>query len=430
MRQISDEDMERLGWALNYDFFDENPIDYRPVKPLLEPKSPYPYTEKELQFFKATTQEVFRNDRPTHYDLLCALYDSYVEARRAKRGTLDEIRFEANLFQNLENLATSIEKRIYEPSRGIAFIVNRPVTREIFAAPFRDRVVHHLLFDLCAKWWDRRFIGNSFACRIGKGTIYGWKHLQKDMRTCSKMGRIPAIVQKNDLSGYFMSLDRRLLFRRVCWGMENQFKQAPNLHRLTKYLWRKIIFDDPTRNVQIRGSVNDWKKLPRNKSLFFQKPGVGIVIGNLTSQLLSNIFLDQLDQYVRFELGYQFYGRYVDDFYIVIKEEEKARLANDMRKIDDYLKSIGLKLHPKKCYHQSVKHGVDFLGAKVYLEHVQPGMRVIKNFHRVVHRIACGDSEDIDVLTSYDGLMSHMKAFQEINNTYDSVGWDYGELEP
>ena len=231
----TDNDLEKLAHAFHCDLFDENPIEIRPVKPFLDPKTPYPYTEKDLKFFKATTQRVFRNDRVTHFDLICALHKAYVEARRGKRSTLDEIRFEANLFQNLENLATTIENRTYEPSRGIAFIVNRPVTREIFAAPFRDRVVHHLLFDLCAEWWDRRFIGNSFACRIGKGTIYGWKHLQRDIRTCSEMGNVPSTIQKNDLSGYFMSLDRKLLFNRVCWGIAQQYKDAPYLHNLIKY---------------------------------------------------------------------------------------------------------------------------------------------------------------------------------------------------
>ncbi|MDO4987397.1 MAG: RNA-directed DNA polymerase [Candidatus Saccharibacteria bacterium] len=424
----TNEDLEKLAAVIHGDFFDENPVDYRPMRPYLDPRTPFPYTEKAERFFAATTQRVFTHDRPSYSELVCALHKAYVEARRAKRGTLDEIRFEANLFQNLENLAKTIMSRTYEPSRGIAFIVNRPVIREIFAAPFRDRVVHHLLFDLCSEWWDRRFIGNSFACRIGKGTIYGWKHIQRDMRTCSNLGKIPALVQKNDLSGYFMSLDRRLLFQRVCWGLEQQFAQAPWLYSLTKYLWRKIIFDDPTRNVQIRGSANDWKKLPRNKSLFFQKPGVGIVIGNLTSQLLSNIFLDQLDHYVQFELGYRFYGRYVDDFYIVVTEEERDQLARDMKQIDAYLKSIGLKLHPKKCYNQDVKHGIDFLGARVYLQHVQPGPRVVKNFRQAVHNIASGKTDDLDVLTSYDGLMSHMQAQRMIGQTYRSVGWEYGEL--
>ncbi len=381
-------------------------------------------------FYKLTTQRTFRCDRPSHRELVCALYRAYVEARRGKRSTMDEIRFEVNLFDNLEGLARTIEERTYAPSRGIAFIVDRPVVREIFAAPFRDRVVHHLLYDLSVEWWERRFIGSSFACRKGRGTIYGWKQLQKDMRECSKMGKIPAIVQKNDLSGYFMSLNRRLLYERVVWGLERQFAEAPFLLKMTKFLWNQVIFDDPTKNVSIQGSANDWRKLPRNKSLFFQPPGVGIVIGNLTSQLLSNIYLDQLDHFVKSELKYKYYGRYVDDFYFVVTKDEKEKLARDMKRIDGFLRSIGLKLHPKKCYSQLVTHGVDFLGAKVFLQHVQPGPRILKNFRRTVHDIAFGENEEINVLTSYDGIMSHMQAWSEIRKTYESVGWDYGIMEP
>ena len=225
-----------------------------------------------------------------------------------------------------------------------------------------------------------------------------------------------------------MSLDRSMLYDRVLWGLDQQFAAAAQILSMTKYLWKEIIFDDPTEDVIIRGSKRDWEKLPRNKSLFFQKPGVGIVIGNLTSQLLSNIFLDQLDRFVVFELGYEFYGRYVDDFYISVQDKDKGQLAEDMKKIDIFLKSLGLKLHPKKCYNQPIRQGVSFLGATVYIERIQPGPRLLKNFHRAIHNVASGVSDDIDVLTSYDGLMSHMAAYKEILETYKSVGWDYGEF--
>ncbi|MBR1795995.1 RNA-directed DNA polymerase [Candidatus Saccharibacteria bacterium] len=374
------------------------------------------------------SQCVFKSDTVTRPVLRKALFQAYLEARIGKRGTEDEIRFEVNLFDNIDRLTEAIITRTYKPGRGIAFIVRDPVIREIFAATFKDRVVHHLLYDLSYNWWDRRFIGNSFSCRVGKGTELGWRTMRKDMIKCSKMGKVPSTIYKFDLSGYFMSLNRRLLYERVDWGLKQQFKEAPKIYQLAKYLWHEVIFDHPTEGVTIRGTKHDWRNLPKTKSLFFQPPETGIVIGNLTSQLLSNIYLDQLDRFVKIELGYKYYGRYVDDFYIVIPNTEKARLAKDRKRIELYLGSLGLKLHPKKCYAQPVEHGVEFLGAKVYLQHVQPGSRVKHNFHRAVYNTANGLRPNFEAITSYTGLMTRMKADKEIARIFEKVGWEYEEL--
>ena len=374
-------------------------------------------------------QDVFRSDHITRENLKNALYRAFREARVGKRGTADEIKFEANLFYNLELLTDTILKQKYKPGRGIAFVVREPVVREIFAATFKDRVIHHFLYDLSYYWWDRRFIGNSFSCRIGKGTQIGWQKLREDMNSCSDMGRIPSTIYKGDLTGYFMSLDRRLLYEKVCEGLKLQFKDAPNIHAIAKYLWREVIFDDPTKGVTIRGTKRDWRKLPRSKSLFFQEPGKGIVIGNLTSQLLSNIFLDQLDRFIKIELGYKYYGRYVDDFYIIVPDSEKKNLERDRKRIEKFLLSLGLSLHPKKCYMQPVEHGVEFLGVNCYLQHAQPGERVRKNFRRTVWNTANGTKLNFDAVTSYTGLFGAMQAERELRKMFEKVGWDYGEVD-
>ena len=373
-------------------------------------------------------QDIFKSDYISRYNLKRALHRAYLEARIGKRGTEDEIRFELNLFHNIDRLAEAVITRTYKPGRGIAFVVRDPVIREIFAATFKDRVIHHLLYDLSYHWWDRRFIGASFSCRLEKGTQLGWQWLREDMIDCSRMGKIPSTVYKFDLSGYFMSLNRELLLERIEWGLKQQFKDAPNIYRLAKYLWKQVIFDDPTQGVTVRGTKHDWRNLPRSKSLFFQPDGTGIVIGNLTSQLLSNIYLDQLDRFVKIELGYKYYGRYVDDFYIVIPDTQKEQLARDRKRIEVFLSSLGLKLHPKKCYAQPVTNGVEFLGARIFLQHVQPGNRLRRNFHRKIYNTAIGLRINFDAITSYTGLMTQMQANREIARTFEKVGWEYGEL--
>lgn len=384
--------------------------------------------EKKIPPKAFCCQNVFKDDDIGRYELKRALYRAYIEARVGKRKTEDEMRFEINIFHNIDALAEAVYERVYKPGRGIAFIVRDPVIREIFAATFKDRVIHHLLYDLSYDWWDRRFVGSSFSCRPGKGTEAGWRTLRKDMIECSKMGKVPSTVYKFDLSGYFMSLNRELLFERIKWGLEQQFAEAPNIKKIAQYLWHEVIFDDPTKDVTVRGTQHDWRKLPKTKSLFFQPEGTGIVIGNLTSQLLSNIFLDQLDRFVKIELGYKYYGRYVDDFYIVIPDRLKTQLKRDIKRIEKLLASLGLKLHPKKCYSQPVEHGVEFLGAHVFLQHVQPGNRVRRNFHRQVYNTANGLRVNFEAITSYVGLMSKMQSEKEIQRTFEKVGWGYGEL--
>lgn len=357
--------------------------------------------------------------------LLHELYFAYLTARKHKRNTEDEHRFELNAMENLMILRDDIINHRYKPSRGVAFIIYDPVTREIFAAPFRDRVIHHFLYNQVADWWDKRFIYDSYSCRVGKGTLLGIKRLQHHIRQTSYMGKIPTYVIKLDIQGYFMSLPRRRVYERVCWGIERQYKPEQCwLANLVRYLWYEVIFDDPIDGVRIRGSVHDWDTLPDNKSLFCQPPGRGIVIGNLSSQLISNIYLDQLDRFVKYTLGYQHYGRYVDDFYMIMTEAELSKALNDVKRINDYLRSLELVLHPKKRYIQNVCHGVPFLGVVVYPNAIVPGKRFKDHFYRAAMRYEMGLCED-ETIVSYLGYLKNMDGKKLSERVFDNFGFDY-----
>lgn len=341
--------------------------------------------------------------------LLAELRKAYFEARSGKRKTRDEFEFELNEFQNIIRLRDEILAREYHPSRGIAFVIDKPVIREIFAAPFRDRVVYHFLYNMVAEWWDRRFIEDSYSCRKGKGTLFGIKRLAHHINSVSENNTKRAYVIKLDLQGYFMSLSRRGLFRRVNWGLDRQFPEGGWLKDTCRYLWREVIFDDPIIGVKKRGGEEDWAKLPKTKSLFAQEPGKGIVIGNLSSQLLSNIYLDMLDRFVRYELGYKHYGRYVDDFFFIVKEEEFEQAKIDIGAIDQFLKELGLVLHPKKRYVQEVGKGVEYLGAMVFPKIITPGRRIKHNFYVAMEEFLLG-VKDLDTIVSYFGQMRHMNS--------------------
>lgn len=358
--------------------------------------------------------------------LLEKLYRAYLEARKGKRKTFDEHRFEVNDFQNLVDLRDSIIERRYKPSRGEAFIIHDPVMREIFAAPFRDRVVHHFLYDISYDWWDKHFIYDSYSCREKKGGLLGQERLEHFIRKASQNYKENVTVIKMDIQGYFMSLNRKKLYERVCWGLDRQFKEKNQLYRTVKYLWKEIIFDDPTKGVKIRGRLSDWNGLPKNKSLFFQPEGQGIVIGNLTSQLLSNIYLDQLDRFITVGLGYKMYGRYVDDFFIVVPESQKNQAIRDIKEIDNFLDSLGLKLHPKKCIIRDAKQGISFLGAVIYPGYKVPGKRLKKKCRTAIREFASGkDGTKIETVVSYMGHLKHLNSKKFLKKVFEENGWDY-----
>ena len=352
------------------------------------------------------------------------LYEAYLRARKGKRRTKDEFIFEINEGENLLLLRDDIINRTYKPSRGIAFVIHQPVIREVFAAPFRDRVVHHFLYNTVYDWWDRRLIYDSYSCREGKGTLFGIERLDHHIRKVSQQYSRETYVIKLDIQGYFMSLPRTRLYSRAIWGLDRQFPKGGRVYETCKFLWREIIFDEPCAGVKKRGGEKSWKKLPDSKSLFCQPPGRGIVIGNLSSQLLSNIYLDTFDRFVTMQLGYKHYGRYVDDFYIVVTREELDRAMKDVEVMEDVLLEMGLTLHPNKRYIQNVRHGVAFLGATIYPHHIVPGRRVIRNFKNAI-REGQGEGNYVESVTSYMGHMAHFDSKRAIGKCFEEVGWEY-----
>ena len=351
------------------------------------------------------------------------LYTSYLIARKGgKRKTFDEHKFEVNDFLNIYYLKEAILNYLYEPCRGTAHIIFNPVMREIFAAAFRDRVVHHFVVMMIYDWWDRHFIYDSYSCREGKGTKFGYERLQHHIRSVSNNNTEEVYVIMLDLSGYFMSLNRKKVYKVAKEGLDRQFKGNKGvMYMLLKFCLYKIIMDDPVKGVKKKGWPWDWKDLPDSKSLFKQIAGIGIVIGNLTSQLLSNIFLDKLDRYIKFTLGYKHYGRYVDDFYIVVPKRRLKQAVKDIDAIERYARVLGLKLHPKKRHVYPAKYGVAFLGAVVYPYAVHPGKRLIQNTRKAFYKHAQGARNEV-TLISYVGHMKHMKHYRVLTRICKEVG--------
>ncbi len=296
--------------------------------------------------------------------LLYDLFQAYYDARRNKRSTINALKFEMYYEKNLFELYEEIKSGKYKISRSICFISFDPVQREIFAGDFRDRVVHHLIYNYVSPFFERLFIHDSYSCRIEKGTSYGIKRLDHFIRSCSRNYTQDCYILKLDIKGYFMSIDHSILYQKIKETL-NRFREKSDFDvDLVLYLIHKIVFHDPTEHCIVKGEREDWAGLPKSKSLFYAGKNKGLPIGNLTSQLFGNVYLNDLDHFVKYRLGIRYYGRYVDDFVIV--NSNKKYLKSIIPLLREYLQThLLLELHPKKIYLQHFSKGVNFLGAAI-----------------------------------------------------------------
>ena len=269
----------------------------------------------------------------------------------------------------------------WTPGRSACFVHQGTVRREIFAAPFRDRVIHHWIMERIGPILDRRLIDDCYSCRTGRGTLFGIRRAQKFLRSCTQGFSRPCWTLRLDISGYFMAIDRQIL-----WSiLERHLSSHAGVWDdpcLLQAL-RQVVFHDPTADCHLHGPASDWEHLPRDKSLFFSKPGCGLPIGNLTSQWFANIYLNELDQFVKRDLGIRYYGRYVDD--LLLLHADRDVLLGIVPVIRDFLASrLHLVLHPRKIHLQPASHGFAFLGAYILPHRTYIGRRTKGNFQRAM----------------------------------------------
>lgn len=363
--------------------------------------------------------------------LKCELTRAFTEARKNKTTTFNEHQYEISWPDNILRLTEAILDRTYRPSASISFVIFDPMVREIFAAPFNDRVIHHFLNHLQGGWWDRRLINSSYSCRVGKGTYYGIQHVQKMMMQVSNNFSEDAYYAKLDIQGYFMSLPRQRLYERVKWGLKRQFgpymhiPEVRQIYQICDFLWRRILMDDPVKRSRKRGPVGNWNALPPEKSLYTRDPGLGIVIGNYTSQLVSNVYLDQFDRYVMHELGYKYYGRYVDDFIILVKKSELPQLKEDIKKMERFLKvQLKLTLHPRKRSIQPITNGIPFLGARIYPHCLYPSDRFQAKFKRLLAKVKSGEARTESII-SYFGYLMNLDSYNYVKRLFKKYDLDF-----
>ncbi|MCG3744424.1 RNA-dependent DNA polymerase [Vibrio cincinnatiensis] len=314
------------------------------------------------------------------------LYQAANEAARNKRYRVPIMRYFSNLEENLINAHNHLIWGSYEPQPHRQFFVYEPKKRLISAPPFDDRVVHHAIHRIIEPIIDKRFIFDSYACRIGKGTHRGADRAQRFIRIVKRNhGRV--YVLKADIAKYFNSINHASLKRII--------RSHLNCERTIALL--NLIIDKAEVEVQ----------------------GVGIPIGNLTSQLFANLYLNELDRFVKHELREKHYIRYMDDF--VILHHDKAHLQRLRVTIERWLlENLQLKTNNKtQIFPVSTSSGraLDFLGYRIYATHKLLRKCTAKRFKHKVKKLrkqyAKGKAslaEVRSVIASYNGCIQHAKA--------------------
>jgi hypothetical protein len=322
-----------------------------------------------------------------------ALAQAYFDCRRTKRNSNSALAFELDLERNLMQLHTELNNGTWQPGPSICFVVTHPKPREVWAADFRDRIVHHLLYNHIGQRIERTFIADSCACIEGRGTLYAAKRLEAKARGITENWRRPAHYLKCDLANFFVAIDKHVLAEQLRSAIPEQPWQRLAL---------QILWHDPRENYQLRSPRRLLNRVPQHKRLTAQPAHLGLPIGNLSSQFYANVYLNALDQFVKHRLGARHYIRYVDDF--VLLHHSPQQLNVWRQQIEAFLaERLHAKLNPSKTILQPLARGVDFVGQVILPHRRITRRRVIDN---ALRRTATAPAEALrDTANSYFGQL-------------------------
>jgi hypothetical protein len=332
------------------------------------------------------------------------LIKAYLNCRETKRHTINALKYELNVEENLVHLKELLLNRSYCPGRSICFVVTSPKPREIFAAEFGDRIVHHVLINEIQDIWEHLiFIDDSYACRRNKGTHFAMRHLFQFVKHYDFYGQF-------DISNFFSSINKNVLY--TCFSKVILAQcRSEDWKKEVLWLGRILIFNDPTKQFIYKGDPSLKQLVPYGKSLFDHNSDTGLPIGNLTSQFLANVYLNELDHFVTDVLGCRGYGRYVDDFLLFSNSKEEIIIWRS--KIRLFLKNtLRLQLNPCKEQIQPTRHGVPFVGYFIKPWGVTVRRNVVKNIKRKLYTYnkSIDMEHTVNSVNSYFGHFAHAKS--------------------
>jgi len=336
------------------------------------------------------------------YDQIISLENLFLSWDKFRLGKMrknDVMEFYLDLELNIIKLNEELSSNTYEHGRYVSFYIHDPKQRHINKALVRDRVLHHSIFSILNPIFEATYISHSFSCRDGKGTHVGFKALADMLRWVSGNGRKQCYGLKCDIKKFFDSVDHKILKEIISKKIKDE-----------KVLWLVGIV------------INSY--ISKRSNLFERK---GIPIGNLTSQLFANVYMNELDQFVKHKLKVKEYVRYTDDFVIVSCDREY--LEDIKREIDAFLQTrLKLGLHPNKVFIRKFGQGIDFLGYVTKPHHVLMRTKTKKRmFKKLKSNSKKFNQGLVDITTleqslqSYLGVLSHADAFglsEKVKNDY------------
>ncbi len=312
-------------------------------------------------------------------DNLLAAWQEFI---RGKRQATDVQDFSLHLMDNILSLNQELAKHTYCHSGYESFYITDPKPRHIHKALVRDRLLHHAVYRLLYPFFDRTFIADSYSCRVNKGGHKALARFYSMSRQVSRNNSRTGWVLQCDIRKFFASIDQRTLI-----GILHQYIPDQDILALLE-------------NIIVS---------------FQTSPGRGLRLGNLTSQLFVNVYMNEFDQFVKHKLKAKYYIRYADDF--VFLSPDRSQLVKYVSTIQSFLDNkLRLTLHPKKIHIQTLVSGVDFLGW-VHFPYHRDLRKTTK--HRMIRRVQ--ESPVPATVQSYLGLLKHGNTHtvrQQVLNSY------------
>jgi len=324
------------------------------------------------------------------------LLQAWQEFLHDKRNRKDVILFQVKLMDNIFDLYNDLKNITYKHGDYQAFKINDPKPRDIHKATVRDRLLHHLIYQELYAYFDSKFIYDLYSCRFGKGTYKAINRFRSMALVVSKNNTKTCYVLKGDIRKFFANIDHEILK-----SILQKYIQDKNI------LWLLgQVIDSFHTNTHLRYSVDVLNDQMSKNFAIAENFDTGLPLGNLTSQLLVNIYMNEFDQFVKRELKVKYYARYADDFLVL--SQDKKYLENILERMEEFLENnLKLKMHPDKVFIKTIYVGVDFLGWIHF-----PYYRVLRTStkRRMLKNLENNDKKE--VIASYLGMLKHGNSYK------------------
>jgi len=312
------------------------------------------------------------------------LLSAWQEFIKGKRNKKDVQIFSFYLMDNILSLHSDLKNHTYKHGGYQCFKINDSKSRIIHKASVRDRLLHHALYRILYPFFDKTFMSNSFSCRNNKGTHKAINQFRSFAYNVSKNNTKTCWILKCDIRKFFASIDQNIL-----------------INILEQYITDKDIIN------LLKGTIFSFNS---------GKQKTGLPLGNLTSQLFANVYMNEFDYFVKHKLKVKYYIRYADDF--IVLSDNKKYLENILEAISNFLQNeLRLMLHPDKIFIKTLSSGVDFLGWKHFFDYrvlrKVTKLRALKNIEK--------SSGDYAMLNSYFGLLKHGNAHKIRENILQAI---------